>query len=151
MTSSSKPLTPKQEAFAQAVAGGMSQSDAYRKAYNASNMSDQSVWVQASEVLANHKVSVRVAELTAQTRKNSEEKALWTREMSVKVLANIAVRGAKDSDRVRATRELNGMHGWQGVQKLEISGTLHHAPAYDYSQLDDNTLWALQRAKLPPA
>ena len=148
-----KPLTPKQEAFAQAVAGGMSQSDAYRKAYNAGNMGDQSVWVNASKLMSDAKVSLRVADLKAKL----EAMALWSREDSVNTLKRIvelaldADGHAKAGDGVNAVQVLNKMHGYDAPTKLEISGTLHHAPAYDYSQLDDNTLWALQRAKLPPA
>jgi len=56
-------LTGKQEAFAQAIVSGMNQSDAYRAAYNAGTMSAATINVKASEVMANGKVSVRVAEL----------------------------------------------------------------------------------------
>lgn len=41
-------LTAKQEAFAQAVSDGMTLSDAYRKAYDAENMKDSTVWSKAS-------------------------------------------------------------------------------------------------------
>jgi|SRR3990172_2498791 len=56
-------LTAKQEAFAQAVASGMNQSDAYRSAYSAGKMKDSSINVKASQLAADGKVSVRVAEL----------------------------------------------------------------------------------------
>ena len=56
-------LTAKQEAFAQAIASGMNQSNAYRAAYNAGTMSAATINVKASQVMANGKVSVRVAEL----------------------------------------------------------------------------------------
>jgi len=45
-------LTPKQEKFAQSVASGKSQADAYRMAYNAENMKDETVWARASELMA---------------------------------------------------------------------------------------------------
>ena len=41
-------LTAKQEAFAQAVSDGLTLSDAYRKAYDAENMKDSTVWSKAS-------------------------------------------------------------------------------------------------------
>lgn len=56
-------LTPKQEAFAQAVVGGMSQADAYRTAYSAGKMKDSSIHVNASKLMADAKVAQRVAEL----------------------------------------------------------------------------------------
>ena len=146
-----KSLTPKQEAFAKAVAGGMSQSDAYRSAYSAGNMSDKTINEKASVELAKDKVRARVNELQSKLAAVTEKKDLWNKEMSIKVLGQVAQRGVKDGDRVRAIAELNKMHGWHAPTQHEVTGTIHHAPAYDYSQLDDNTLWALQRAKLPPA
>jgi phage terminase small subunit len=56
-------LTPKQEAFAQAVVVGMSISDAYRAAYKAGKMSSAAVNVEASRLMANPTVALRVQEL----------------------------------------------------------------------------------------
>jgi hypothetical protein len=56
-------LTAKQEAFAQAVATGKTQADAYRTAYNAGNMKPPTVQKRASELMSCGEVSGRVAEL----------------------------------------------------------------------------------------
>lgn len=57
-------LTPKQEAFARAVAlDDMTQADAYRSVYNADRIPDDQIYVRASEVANNSKVAVRIAEL----------------------------------------------------------------------------------------
>lgn len=57
-------LTQQQEKFAQGVASGLSQADAYRAAYpRSTKWKDQAVWVQASALMANSKVSVRVKAL----------------------------------------------------------------------------------------
>lgn len=58
-----KTLTPKQEAFARAVAAGNSQADAYRLAYNASASKPETVQKRACELMADGKVAGRVAEL----------------------------------------------------------------------------------------
>lgn len=59
-------LTSQQEAFAQAVASGLNQSDAYRKAYPKSKKwKDSAVWAQSSALTNNSKVSERVASLQA--------------------------------------------------------------------------------------
>jgi len=59
-------MTPHQELFAQGVASGLSQSDAYRKAYPASlKWKDKTVHECASKLAANTKVSTRVSELQA--------------------------------------------------------------------------------------
>lgn len=53
----------KQEAFAQAVASGLSQAEAYRKVYNADKMQPQTIWARASELAADSKVAVRIEAL----------------------------------------------------------------------------------------
>ena len=56
-------LTSKQEKFAQLVASGKNQSDAYRQAYDAENMTDKTIHETACEVAANPKVSARIKKL----------------------------------------------------------------------------------------
>lgn len=56
-------LTPKREAFAQAVASGMSQADAYRSAFDAARMKPETIQSAASRLMADSKVSARVDEI----------------------------------------------------------------------------------------
>lgn len=58
-------LTPKREKFAQAVASGKNQSEAYRLAFDATHMKPSTVNVKASELMANGTVRGRVEELRA--------------------------------------------------------------------------------------
>lgn len=114
-------LTSKQESFAQCVAKGMTQSDAYRAAYSTKNMSDNSIHVNASKLMSNAKVSLRVAEL----RKQTELRQLWTREMSVRALIRaykVAEGGDNANAMTGAVRELNNMHGFNEPTKLEHTG-----------------------------
>jgi phage terminase small subunit len=60
------PLTPKQEAFALAYVETGNASEAYRRSYSAGNMKPAVIAVKASELLANGKVAVRVAEIQAE-------------------------------------------------------------------------------------
>jgi phage terminase small subunit len=53
-------LTPKQEKFAQGVAAGLSQSDAYRAAYDAENMKPSTIQNKAHVVMKNGDVRARV-------------------------------------------------------------------------------------------
>ncbi len=116
-------LTAKQEAFAQAIASGMNQSDAYRAAYDASKTKPESVNVNASKLMAGAKVSLRVAELQAALA----DKQLWTRIDSVTELADIA-RGSesKAAEKIAAIKELNLMHGFNAPTKIEMGGSLIH-------------------------
>jgi phage terminase small subunit len=60
-------LTPKQEAFAQAYIETGNASEAYRRAFNVRpNTKPESINVNASKILADAKVSQRVAELKAE-------------------------------------------------------------------------------------
>ena len=115
-------LTPKQEKFAQCIADGLCQADAYRAAFDVKpNIKPASVWDAASKVMAKPEVSMRVAEL----RKKLEKKALWSREQSVNALLE-AFHVAKDRDQstamTAAVKELNAMHGYNAPTQVELSG-----------------------------
>ena len=112
-------LTAKQEAFAQGIADGLGQADAYRMAYNSNTASDSSIYVQASNLMKNSKVALRVAELKSQVA----DKQLWSREMSVKALV-AAYREGSGAVKVSAVKELNAMHGYNEPSKLNISGNI---------------------------
>ena len=118
-------LTPKQERFANCVADGMSQADAYRAAFDVKpTTKPETIQANASRLMADSTVSARVAEL----REMLTQKALWSREESVQVLAEIARGGddtARAGDRVSAVKELNAMHGWnkQTIEHTGANGT----------------------------
>ena len=66
-------LTPKQEAFAQAIVTGVSQSDAYRAAYKVRpGTKAESVNQNASRIMADVNVASRVAELREQVAKKAQ-------------------------------------------------------------------------------
>ena len=114
-------LTAKQEAFCQGIADGLGQADAYRAAYDAEDMKENSVYVNASKLMKNAKVMQRIAELKSQV----QEKQLWSREMSVKALVQ-AYKEGSGSVKVAAVKELNAMHGYNEPAKLNINGNLVH-------------------------
>ena len=88
-------LTSKQESFAQAVADGLTQSDAYRQAYDAENMKAEAIWVKASELAANGNVTVRIQELREQVAANVAEQRTWTR-LQLLNEATVNVNGARE-------------------------------------------------------
>jgi len=112
-------LTSKQEAFAQAIADGMGQADAYRVAYGAHHMKDTTIYPHASRLIKNDKVHARVNELKAQT----QNKQLWSREMSVKALVQ-AYKEGSGSPKVSAVKELNALHGYNAPQKIDVGGSV---------------------------
>lgn len=68
-------LTPKQEAFVLAYIETGNASEAYKRAYDASRMKDETVRVKASELLKNGNITVRLDEL----RGKAAEKVLLNR------------------------------------------------------------------------
>lgn len=114
-------LTPKQEAFAQAIADGLNQSDAYRKVYDVSESTKQeTIWKRASELMNNGEVTGRVSELHSAIAK----KALWTREMSVKALVKaykVAEERKNSNGMTGAVKELNAMHGFNEPQQIDLN------------------------------
>lgn len=112
-------LTAKQELFAQCIADGMGQADAYRTAYDAKSMKDATVYSKASIMMAEGKVKARVAELKAEVA----EKQLWTREMSVKGLMTayrIALEAKTSTGMTAAVKELNIMHGFNAPTQHSV-------------------------------
>jgi hypothetical protein len=121
-------LTAKQEAFCQGIADGLGQADAYRMAYDAENMKDNTIYPLASKLMNNNKVATRVAELKSQVA----EKQLWTREMSVKGLMSayrIALEAKASTGMTAAVKELNIMHGYNEPTKLAVN--MHFKPITD--------------------
>lgn len=69
-------LKPQHEKFAQAVASGKSQAEAYREAYPSSRKwKDAAVYTQSSALMADSKVSTRVSELRAAIAERAEVNA----------------------------------------------------------------------------
>ena len=114
-------LTAKQEAFCQGIADGLGQADAYRAAYDAEGMKDNTIYPLASKLMKNSKVAARIAEL----RESVQEKQLWSREMSIKALVQ-AYREGSGSVKVAAVKELNAMHGYNEPAKISINGSMIH-------------------------
>lgn len=112
-------LTAKQEAFAQGIADGLGQGDAYRMAYDAEGMKDSTIYSKASIMMSKGNIRARIAELKSQVA----EKQLWSREMSVKALVQ-AYREGSGAVKVSAVKELNAMHGYNEPAKVNISGSM---------------------------
>lgn len=114
-------LTSQQEAFALEVASGKSQAEAYRTAYPKSKAwKDSTVWEQASRLMAQAKLSARVAS----HRTELAQRSLWAREDSVRSLMKVVRTADRPSDIVAAVKALNEMHGFNAPQKVEHSGAI---------------------------
>lgn len=107
-------LTAKQELFVQKIIEGYSQADAYRSAYSCKNMSDNSIYVNASKLMADAKVAQRVKELRGQLAKPSIKTAQERMEWLTQLIDN---EEESTSEKLKAVDILNKMDGLY-VQKF---------------------------------
>lgn len=109
-------LTSKQDKFAQAIAlENMNQADAYRLAYNTSNMADETIYAKASALAKKDKVAARIDEL--------RDKAITPKIMSArerKEWLTEVIKNSKETtkNRLSASDQLNKMEGLY-VQKVQ--------------------------------
>ena len=115
-------LTPKQEAFCQAVVSGMTQSDAYRSAYDVSpETKNETIHRKASELMEHGMVSARVREL----RDILAMQQMWSRQDSVNVLKEIVQDGeSRAGEKTSAVKELNAMYGFNAPVKAQVDANV---------------------------
>ncbi len=95
-------LTSKQTKFVQGVLRGLSQSDAYRAAYDCANMADNSIWREASVLMTNPKVTQRLKTLQARQDDAALLSGLATRQHIQRTLYGLTTDGENDAARLRA-------------------------------------------------
>jgi len=133
-----KPLSSKEEAFCQDVVGTYTLAEAYRRNYASKNHNNLNVNFAAKKIRDKPHVAERIAFL----QKQLQEKNLWTREMSVKVLGKVAISGARDNDKIKAVCELNKMHGFYAPTRIDHTnsdGTLVQK-TFDFTALSNTAL-----------
>ena len=112
-------LTAKQEKFVQNIIEGMNQADAYRNAYSCKNMTDNSIYVNASKLASDAKVAQRLKELREQLVKPSimsaQERLEWLTGIVKDEKVNIQAR-------LSASDQMNKMQG-EYIQKVEAAVT----------------------------
>ena len=78
-------LTPKQEKFIQNIVSGMTQRQAYKEAYNAENMKDETIDTEACLLFNDQKIAKRYKELMDKL----EDKAIMTAQERMKWLTEV--------------------------------------------------------------
>ena len=109
-------LTAKQEEFCQNIIDGCTQTEAYRRAYNAENMLDKTMCEEASRMMNDRNISARIQHL----RDNIAERLLFPRIERLEVLKCIAQSGERDGDRINAIKVFSDMLGDNAPQKVAI-------------------------------
>ena len=102
-------LTAKQENFVELLTQGTSQTSAYRGAYDTQNMSDKSVWEEASRLRRHPKVSTRILELKKEKEDRRRLQAVSREERVLNELEKIAFGNGPLTGKLKAM-ELLGKH-----------------------------------------
>jgi len=102
-------LTAKQMKFVEEIGKGGSQSNAYRKAYDTSQMAPKTIWEEASRLRRHPKVAARIEELEAEKEARRRMQALSQEDRVLQELEKIAFGDGPASGRLKAL-ELLGKH-----------------------------------------
>lgn len=110
-------LTAKQEKFVRNLIEGMSQREAYKNSYDASNMTDKTIDEHACRLFNDSKINARYRELQDEVAKAS----ILTATQRAVILSNIATNEEEDTtSKIRAIDTLNKMSG-EYVQKIDAN------------------------------
>lgn len=112
-------MTQKQSKFAECLAEGKSQSDAYRTAYATASNTEQTVWSEASRLAKHPKVASRVDALRAEKEVVRRTLVLDREEAILAQLEHEAFTAKTDSARIRAL-ELLGRHAGMFTERVEV-------------------------------
>ena len=116
-----KKMTPKQLHFARCVAGGQTQADAYREAYNPSESTTaKSIHTLASRVAAKVEVRSRVEALLAARERAVAASAVTDRQKVTEHLRDALAGGETDQFRLRAA-ELLGRSAGLFITEMNVN------------------------------
>ena len=121
-----KKLTPKKLHFARCVASGMSQSDAYREAFDVRPLTTaESVHQQASRLMSDSNVASRVNQLIAAREKSVAAKAVSDRERVVVALRRwMEEAEPSDTNKLKAAQLLGQSAGLFTDVTIKMNGRI---------------------------
>ena len=128
-------LTPKQAHFARCVAGGMTQADAYREAYDPkASTKSETIHTLASRLMARDEIRSRVDSIMAAKDRAVAASALSDRDKVLSKLRFWLDGGVTDSNQLRAA-ELLGKASGVFTDQVSITST-ERAPAEVAAELE---------------
>ena len=137
-------LTEKQEAFCVALLAGIgSQSAAYKRAYNAENMLEATIWQEASRLMQNPKIAARLDRGFALLDQQLARSGPSLRAHIARELFDLSVNGDTHANRIKALTELGKLY--------EVSAFAAPADDDDAEELEAEELEAELRAQLVEA
>lgn len=116
-------LTDKQEKFAQGIAKGLTQADAYREAYDSEDMIDNTVYKEACLLMNNPKIAERVKELKERNLEKNYDRDVRYYLEKLEEIRQKAVAEGQYSAAVSAIKEdakISGVY----VEKAEVKNNV---------------------------
>ena len=131
-------LTSKREIFCQGLAGGLTQSEAYRRSHDASGMKTATLNEEASRLAAVPDVSLRVAELREASTAKFVEKRVWDLERLVDEAETNMAGAREDRQWSAANGSLTTIGKATGllVDKMDVSVTHTLKPGLSLEELE---------------
>jgi hypothetical protein len=121
-------LTSRQYRFAVACFSGLSDADAYRKAYNCEGMTDASVY-SASALLAKHPlVNAKLKELRLKVDSQTTLAPYLTRELVINGILSLATTATKESVRLNAYIALGKTVGIDLFREVHVTERVTRTP-----------------------
>lgn len=114
-------LTAKQYRFATLAFSGLSNSEAYRAAYNCETASDHTVGVAAGELMANPVIQRKIRELRAKTEEQSTLSLGLSREFVLSGLMRLAKNATKESVQLGALQTLGKTVGIDLFREIHVT------------------------------
>lgn len=112
-------LTDKQEKFVQGLLSGLSQREAYKRAYNTSKMTDKTVDEKACRLFKNDKVRTRYDEIHGKVVKKAEEEFIMGAMDVLKFWSDVILKKENDSALVEVKTPVYGDDGKRKGYKTE--------------------------------
>jgi len=111
-------LTEQQERFCVNIVSGMNQTAAYKDAYDAEKMKIETIYVEASRLMDDPKITLRIEELRKEARNDKIIDTMQRKEMLTQWFFDDT---KKEDSRLKALDMLNKMDG-EYIEKVNLSG-----------------------------
>ena len=127
-----------QEQFAQLVSSGVSQSDAYRQAFNTASMLNKTIWECASRLAADSKVSARIQELREAIASEFVANQAWDLQELLTQYQQNVIGARQDKQWAASNGALNGYGKASGlvVERTEVDVTHTIKPGLSLEELE---------------
>ncbi|MEY8515187.1 hypothetical protein [Lactococcus taiwanensis] len=136
--------TAKQEAFAFAVGyESKSYSEAYRENYSTKKMTNRAVWIEASKLANNPKVSLRIDELRSLRKQELSRVITWNYKKAEEVLNKVLQKNMNDLIRTeKLGQPVEKVTSSAILDTVKLLNNLYEKVTHDFSELEASKMKA---------